>query len=694
MNIINIPGYTIIKPIAQGGMATVYYAVQESLNRPVALKVLSPNLLADPAFGQRFLREARISGQLEHPQIVNVYDISQHESNYYICMEYFVGGDLKHKIDTQTIVVGDAVQYITSLANTLHYAHQQGFVHRDIKPANIMFRDNETPVITDFGIARTMTSMTRMTSTGTVLGTPMYMSPEQTQGREVDGRSDLYSLATVLFELLTGHCPYEADSAIAIGVKQLSEDIPKLNPPFDVFQSFFDQALAKNPDDRYSNGQVFAQALKTVTQSHPQLLTQHSVSVSYTNSDTLEQARSSKFIYVGLVGIALAAIGTGIWWQQQASPPMPVAQTSPQITVQEQEPVKEEESSLAHRLDDLLKEAQHLVQQNQLIAPENNNALSTYQTLLKLDANYQPAIDGLAALAQKLHQQIDVALQDDDINKAKVLVRHLEKADRDLAGEATLQINKKQRHLETQRQAAIAKQKALEVEQHNQERIHNALSAANSILVSAKFSLPELITANGHIQQVLKIDPHHTLGKEKQQAIIDAATTLASSQLAVKLPDEQQLDKAQETLNFIASLTSTELAALQRLKQHHQRLTSELATQRQTEEKKRQAITDALARTTELLQATPLSLINIEQAQSHLTVARKLDPNAIQTQQGELASAYEVLTTNLLNNNEYESAEQSVQSGLKVFPDNKKLADLAQQIKTAKKRQLRALPAF
>ena len=690
----DIPGYTIIKSIAQGGMATVYYAVQESLNRPVALKILSPNLLADPSFGQRFLREARISGQLDHPQIVNVYDISQHESNYYICMEYFEGGDLKHKIDTQTITIGEAVQYAISLAQTLHYAHQQKFVHRDIKPANIMFRNNDTPVITDFGIARTMTSMTRMTSTGTILGTPMYMSPEQTQGREVDGRSDLYSLAIVLFELVTGRCPYEAESAIAIGVKQLSEGIPKLKPPFDAFQGFFNKALAKDPDERYPDGQAFAQALTEVTQNHPQLLMLHSAGFTHTSNDiTIVQTRSSKSKYLAFSSLAIIALGAGIWWQQQTPSPEATIQAPPRITEQELNPV-EEKSSLAHRLEDLLQEAQQLVKENQLTEPENNNALSTYQTLLKLDANYQPAIDGLAALALQLNQKIDDALQINDINKATTLLSQLEKADNGLANEARLRIDQKEHQLEQQRQVAIAKQKAREAEAQKQKLINNALTTTDSLLAQSNPTLLQLTTAYEYIQKILQTDPTHTLAKEKQLTIIDEAATLASNQLAVKPLDEQQLDQAQNTLNFILDLTSANHPTLRQLTLRHQLLTNELIKQRQQEENDRQTVIDALAKVSDLLNSTPLSLTNIVQAQNNLAIAKNLAPNTAKTQERQIASAYEVLTTNLLNNNEFESAEKSVQSGLEAFPNSETLADLAQQIKTAKKRQLRALPAF
>lgn len=135
---LEISGYTIIKQIGQGGMAVVYSAVQESVNRQVALKVLSPNILGDPVFCKRFLREARISGQLKHPQIVTIFDVSSDANNHYICMEYLSGGDLSKRLDNKTVTTSMALAYTISIAQTLADAHQQGFVHRDIKPAIVI----------------------------------------------------------------------------------------------------------------------------------------------------------------------------------------------------------------------------------------------------------------------------------------------------------------------------------------------------------------------------------------------------------------------------------------------------------------------------------------------------------------------------------------------------------------------------
>jgi serine/threonine-protein kinase PpkA len=186
-----IPGYTLIKKINSGGMATVYLATQHSVGRTVALKVMKPSLDQDPEFHQRFQREATIIGQLSHPNIIPIYDIDRHEEFNYISMEFLSKGSLDEKI-TQGIAAETALKISLGIASALEHAHSKGYVHRDIKPENILFREDDSPVLTDFGIARTIKSKANMTQVGAVIGTPYYMSPEQAKGETSDGRSDLY----------------------------------------------------------------------------------------------------------------------------------------------------------------------------------------------------------------------------------------------------------------------------------------------------------------------------------------------------------------------------------------------------------------------------------------------------------------------------------------------------------------------
>lgn len=258
-----IPGYTIIKKINAGGMATVFIATQHSVGRTVALKIMKPAFDKDPEFHQRFQREATIIGQLSHPNIIPIYDIGRHEGLNYISMEFLPKGSLDEKI-SQGISVEQAIKITCAIAAALEQAHSKGYMHRDIKPENILFREDESPVLTDFGIARTIKSKANMTQVGTVVGTPYYMSPEQAKGEPSDGRSDLYSLGVVLYEMLTGKKLFNADSSLAISVKHIQEQPPKLPADLTSLQPLLDKLLAKKPEQRFQSARELIDALNAL----------------------------------------------------------------------------------------------------------------------------------------------------------------------------------------------------------------------------------------------------------------------------------------------------------------------------------------------------------------------------------------------------------------------------------------------
>src|SRR3954467_3640701 len=210
---LQIPGYRIIRKINQGGMSTVYLAIQISVGRIVALKVMNPGLTSDPAFNERFQREATIVGQLSHPNIVAIYDIGREADLNYIAMDYLPGGSVHDKM-INGLTGEEALRVTKEVANALDHAHEKGYIHRDIKPENILFRADNSAVLSDFGVAKGIVGVSRMTHVGTVVGTPHYMSPEQTRGQPTDARSDLYSLGVVFFEMLTGALPYQGEDAV------------------------------------------------------------------------------------------------------------------------------------------------------------------------------------------------------------------------------------------------------------------------------------------------------------------------------------------------------------------------------------------------------------------------------------------------------------------------------------------------
>jgi serine/threonine-protein kinase len=249
--------YRIQRELAQGGMAEVYLAHDELLDRPVALKALFPEYAREPSFVERFRREAQAAANLNHPNIVAIYDWGQESGTYFIVMEYVEGRSLRDLIRAEGPIDGNQAAEITAeIASALAFAHRTGVVHRDVKPGNVLITRTGIVKVTDFGIARAGTS-DGLTQTGSVMGTATYFSPEQAQGLPVDGRSDVYSLGIVLYEMVTGVAPFTGDSPVAVAYKHVREaPVPpsRRNPdiPPDLEQIIL-TAMAKEPDLRYQS---------------------------------------------------------------------------------------------------------------------------------------------------------------------------------------------------------------------------------------------------------------------------------------------------------------------------------------------------------------------------------------------------------------------------------------------------------
>ncbi|TDR46674.1 serine/threonine protein kinase [Tahibacter aquaticus] len=290
---VKIPGYEFLRPLGAGGMSTVWLAVQESLQRKIAIKLMkrTHDSASDDArqFEKRFLLEGRTMAKLPHRNIVAVYDIVSTDDVAYIAMEFLEGGTLSDRMQAG-LSLADAVSVVVQIAGALDFAHSQGIVHRDLKPANIMFRDAATPVLTDFGIARQQDqSATRLTQTGMLVGTPNYMSPEQISGSDIDGRSDLYSLGIMFYELLSGRTPFNGDTPIAVMMAHLTQPAPPLDADFAYFQPVLDRMLAKNRDDRFATLHEFVAALKQRVVASDTLLMRLQLSPGMTASEQLRQ---------------------------------------------------------------------------------------------------------------------------------------------------------------------------------------------------------------------------------------------------------------------------------------------------------------------------------------------------------------------------------------------------------------------
>ena len=258
----DIPGYKILSELGRGGIATVYLALQESLDRQVALKVMSPLLAMEPDYAERFIREGRTVAQLSHPNIITVYDIGLQKHQLFIAMEYIPGGNMRTLMHEHHDDPEWALNVAGQIALALGYAHTIGIVHRDVKPENILFRENGAAVLTDFGIAKTITSNTNLTRAGTIIGTPKYMSPEQTDGLGNDPRTDVYSLGIILYEMLMGQVPYDSENSMAVLYAHVHSPIPELPEELSDLQPLLNNLLAKNAEDRADDCDELAEIIR------------------------------------------------------------------------------------------------------------------------------------------------------------------------------------------------------------------------------------------------------------------------------------------------------------------------------------------------------------------------------------------------------------------------------------------------
>lgn len=257
--------YFVFERLGAGSMAEVFKALQPSMDRMVGIKVLSPSLSHDPQFVARFRREAQIAASLEHPHILPVIDFGECEATLYLVMRYVNGGTLHDLIERGPLEPQVALRYLTEIGEALDYAHDRRVVHRDIKPRNVLLDEQGNPFIADFGLAKLVDTGGLTHSGIEMIGTPHYMSPEQARGQPVDGRADLYSLGVLLYQMLTGRVPFEADSTVGIVMKHISEPVPAVTLAVPQLPEALNQvvckAMAKEPADRYQSAHELTQAV-------------------------------------------------------------------------------------------------------------------------------------------------------------------------------------------------------------------------------------------------------------------------------------------------------------------------------------------------------------------------------------------------------------------------------------------------
>ena len=382
---LEIPGYRLHKRLGKGGMAEVYLATQLSLDREVAVKVLLRT--EDAAFTERFIQEGHIVASLRHPAIITIHDIGQiADGRHYLAMEYIGGGDLAQH---RGIVFSPsrALDIIRQLAGGLAVVHDGGLVHRDVKPANILFRDDGSVVLTDFGVAKSVELDNELTHFGIAVGSPAYSSPEQAQCQPLDARSDIYSLGVILAEMLTGTNPFRASSYPQTVLNHLQMPIPLLPPALAPYQPLLDRMLAKQPAERFASCRELLAAIDTLTEPD---MDQTRIAPALLMEPQAQPRRRRQRRAVGrwatvaaVLALAIGALGVGGYQWFQYS-----------------------------QISEFLTRAESRLGEGQLTAPAYDNADYYFRQALRLDADNAEALDGLRrVLDARITQALELAAQ-------------------------------------------------------------------------------------------------------------------------------------------------------------------------------------------------------------------------------------------------------------------------------------------
>lgn len=430
----------------------VYHAIQESLQRPVALKVLNPLHSDSAEFTARFLNEGRILANLGHANVITIHDIGVEGGLHYLSMELVEGGDLKRRMK-ERIDPGTVMQYVRTIADCLATAHEKHIVHRDIKPGNVLFRSNGTLLLTDFGIAKRLDGDSDLTLTGTTVGSPHYLSPEQAQGKTLDGRADVYSLGIMAYEMLAGEKPYAGESDIDTIFKHINEPIPRLPAHLSAYQELIDRMIAKLPEDRFENARAVAAFIDGMHVEPPSPAgvdldlgeaaeapatrtriagiveepdgSETVLAVDEADDDTSTEvnlkaamtAPLSRRFFIPVIAASLVA-GAGLAWLlfgRSAPPSEPVARESQPAVSEPVDKAAETGTSAAaeaasppslvsgtdteKRVVSLLVSAERAMEEFRLTRPEGDNALEYYNEVLALDPANPIAADGYRRIA-------------------------------------------------------------------------------------------------------------------------------------------------------------------------------------------------------------------------------------------------------------------------------------------------------
>ena len=413
-----IPGFKITNMLGEGAMACVYLAIDESLDRKVALKVMSESLVHDQVFLDRFLAEAKDTAKFIHPGIVSIYAMGEHDDDHYLVLEYLESGTLKDRQkarrqfkkesnddSTELFTSEECLTLLAQLADALSYAHSKKVVHRDIKPANILFRSNGQAVLSDFGIAKSVTENRELTQTGSSVGTPAYMSPEQKIGAAIDGRSDLYSLGVVFFEILAGHKPIHTSTGNFADLRrELSAAVPQLPAGMSDLQPLVDKLLATDPDDRFQTAAELLDVIDEMTGGRSSATGDRTVIRRAGGSAPVAAGQKTKVPIIAAVAVLLIAAGGVATWKFM---PEPAAEVIPV------------DAKTAEEIDGLLATANLFHEMQNLIDPPSSNAAELYRRVLEMQPGNTYALEGLQQVLDELLVEVESDISNGDVVQAR-----------------------------------------------------------------------------------------------------------------------------------------------------------------------------------------------------------------------------------------------------------------------------------